>query len=119
MKILLSNKFYYPRGGDCIYTLNVESLLKDRGCEVAIFAMQYPENLPSAYQQYFPSETSYTNSSALLETFKRPLGSREVKIKFNRLLDDFQPDIVHLNNIHSQLSPIIAQIAHNKGVRVV
>ena len=24
MKILLANKFYYRRGGDCIYMLNLE-----------------------------------------------------------------------------------------------
>ena len=39
MKILLSNKFYYRRGGDCIYMLNLEQLLKQHGHEVAVFAM--------------------------------------------------------------------------------
>ena len=34
MKILLANKFYYRRGGDCIYTLNLEQLLKAHGHEV-------------------------------------------------------------------------------------
>ena len=28
MKILLANKFYYRCGGDCIYMLNLEKLLK-------------------------------------------------------------------------------------------
>ncbi|MDR2407040.1 MAG: glycosyl transferase family 1, partial [Bacteroidales bacterium] len=39
MKILLANKFYYPRGGDCVYVLSLEQLLKQHGHEVAIFAM--------------------------------------------------------------------------------
>lgn len=43
MKILLSNKFYYRRGGDCIYMLNLEQLLKAHGHEVAVFAMDSPE----------------------------------------------------------------------------
>ena len=30
MKILLANKFYYRRGGDCIYTLNLERMLKEK-----------------------------------------------------------------------------------------
>lgn len=38
MKILLANKFYYRRGGDCIYMLNLEKLLKAHGHEVAVFA---------------------------------------------------------------------------------
>lgn len=35
MKILLANKFYYRRGGDCVHTLNLEQLLKAHGHEVA------------------------------------------------------------------------------------
>lgn len=113
MKILLSNKFYYRRGGDCIYMLNLEQILKEHGHEVAVFAMDYPENLETPWEKYFPS-----NMSKLL-AFTRPFGSKEVKTKFNKLLDDFQPDVVHLNNIHTQLSPVIAELAHQRGIRVV
>ena len=35
MTILLANKFYYRRGGDCIYMLNLEKQLKAHGHEVA------------------------------------------------------------------------------------
>ena len=38
MRILLSNKFYYRRGGDCIYTINLEKMLKEMGHEVIIMA---------------------------------------------------------------------------------
>ena len=34
-------------------------------------------------------------------------------------MDDFKPDIVHLNNIHSQLSPIIAELAKGRGCKVI
>lgn len=100
MKILLSNKFYYRRGGDCIYVLNLEQLLKAHGHKVAVFAMDYPENLPSEWSGYFPK-----NMSKLM-AFTRPFGSNEVKGKFKRLLDDFKPEVVHLNNVHTQLSPV-------------
>lgn len=113
MKILLSNKFYYRRGGDCIYMLNLEQLLKSHGHDVAVFAMDYPENIETPWKQYFPQ-----NMSKLM-AFTRPFGSAEVKVKFNRLLDDFKPEVVHLNNIHTHLSPIIAEIAHNRGIKVV
>lgn len=49
----------------------------------------------------------------------RPFGTGEVKRLFSQLLDDFKPDVVHLNNIHSQLSPVIGEIAHRRGIRVV
>ena len=50
MRILLVNKFYYPRGGDCIYTINLESLLKKHGHETAIFAMDYHRNIETPWR---------------------------------------------------------------------
>ncbi len=113
MKILLSNKFYYRRGGDCIYMLNLEQMLKAHGHEVAVFSMQYPENIASEWQRYWPSLMT------ILKAFTRPFGTSEVKDKFTKLLNDFKPEVVHLNNIHSQLSPIIAELSHQYGARVV
>lgn len=113
MKILLANKFYYRRGGDCIYMLNLEQLLKAHGHDVAVFAMDYPENLDTPWKKYFPKTMSK------VKAFTRPFGDGETKRKFSQLLDDFQPDVVHLNNIHTQLSPVIAELAHEHGCRVV
>lgn len=113
MKILLANKFYYRRGGDCIYMLNLEKLLKAHGHDVAVFAMDYPENLDTPWKKYFPK-----NMSKLM-AFTRPFGSHEVKSKFKKLLDDFKPDVVHLNNVHTQLSPVMAELAHQRGIKVV
>jgi len=121
MKILIANKFYYKRGGDCIYTLQLESLLKNKGHEVAVFATQHPQNQPNVFQHYFPSEVSYSSKSSKspLKTFFRPLGVKEVKQKFLKILNDFQPEIVHLNNIHTHLSPVLAEVSHTKQIRVV
>lgn len=113
MKILLANKFYYRRGGDCIYMLNLEKLLKAHGHEVAVFAMDYPENLDTPWKKYFPK-----NMSKLM-AFTRPFGSHEVKSTFKKLLDDSKPDVVHLNNVHTQLSPVMAELAHQRGIKVV
>ena len=113
MRILLANKFYYRRGGDCIYTMNLEKMLKEKGHEVAVYAMQYPENEKSEWSRYWP-----TNMTKL-DAFTRPFGARQVVKGFTRLMDDFKPEVVHLNNIHTQLSPVIAKIAHEKGARVV
>ena len=113
MKIVLANKFYYRRGGDCIYTMNVEKMLREKGHEVAVFAMQYSENEESEWSKYWPSNMTK------LKAFTRPFGDGEVRRKFGMLLDDFKPDVVHLNNIHTQLSPVIAKMAHERDIRVV
>ena len=76
MKILLANKFYYRRGGDCIYMLNLEQLLKQHGHEVAIFSMEYSENLDSPWKKYWPKNMSK------LAAFTRPFGDAEVRRKW-------------------------------------
>jgi len=121
MRILLANKFYYHRGGDCIYTIELEKLLKSKGHQVAIFSMFHPANKNSEYSEYFPSQVDFNKRDirSIVSLLIRPFGSHEVREKFNRILTDFRPDIIHLNNIHSQLSPIIAQMGHNRGIPIV
>ena len=120
-RILLVNKFYYFRGGDCTAVLTTEELLKKHGHEVAVFSMRYAENLPTAWEEYFPEEVSFSQAGLTqkVKALKRVFSDTQVVKKFNRLLSDFQPDIVHLHNIHSYLSPVIAQTAHQRGIRVV
>ena len=119
-KILLVNKFYYPRGGDCIVMMNTERLLLDAGYDVAVYAMQYPDTIDSPYKKYFAPEVNFSgNASQKMEAAKRTLGWGEIKASFETLLNDFQPDVVHLHNIHSYLSPVLGQIAHRRGIRVV
>lgn len=121
MRILISTKFYYHKGGACIHASELEKLLKSKGHEVAFFAMQHPLNKPSDYSAYFPSEVDYSkrNLQNLKEQLLRPLFSYEVKRKFKALLHDFKPDLVHVHNIHSQLSPIIVKEAWKVKIPVV
>lgn len=121
MKILLINKFLYPRGGDCVYTLNVGEALKAEGHEVYYWGMKYPKNLSFNEEKYFASEVNFTSNKikGRIKAIMRIFGKDEIRYKFTHFLDKIQPDVVHLNNIHSYLSPIIAKIAHDKGIRVV
>ena len=119
MKILLCNKFHYARGGDFKYVLNVEELLRSHGHETAVFSMRHPENIRTEWEKYFPSEVQFHAGSGSYRAVRRMLGDRETGKRFNALLDDFRPEVVHLNNIHSYLSPSIGEIAHRRGIRVV
>jgi glycosyltransferase involved in cell wall biosynthesis len=120
MRIILINKFYYPRGGDCIYTIELAKLLKNNGHEIAVFAMEFPENIGSVYEKYFPKAVDF-KIRKILEFIKgvRRIFGKGVKKKFIELINEFNPDIVHLNNIHSQISPIVANIAKIRGIPVV
>lgn len=84
-----------------------------QGQDVAVFSMKYPENKKSQWRCYWPDNMSK------LEAFSRPFGSEKVKSLFAQLIENFKPDVVHLHNIHTQLSPVIAEIAHERGIRVV
>lgn len=119
-RVIIVTKFYYRRGGDCIYALNLERMLREHGHETAIFAMDYGENGTSEWSGYWPEEVSFGGGiGAKLKAVKRTLGMGDVKARFARLLDEFRPDVVHLNNIHSYLSPVVGAMAHRRGIRVV
>lgn len=120
MKILLVNKFLYPRGGDCIYTLGLAQILREAGHTVRFYAMDFPENIPDMDRAFFAGEINISSGSLSekVKAVNRILWGTGVKKGFESLLNDFQPDIVHLNNIHSYLSPLIARLAHKQGAKV-
>lgn len=119
-RVLLVNKFYYPRGGDCVVVLNTEALLRENGVEAQVFAMDYPQNLPAHYQDRFASRVTFGGGlSAQWRAMKRTLGMGDVRERFEAVLDDFKPDVVHMHNVHSYLSPVVGELAHKRGIRVV
>ena len=101
--------------------MNLEELLKNKDHKVAFFSMLHSENESNEYSKYWVSSVDYQKIGfkSIARVLMRPLFSSEVKNKFNLLLSDFKPDIVHLNNIHSQISPIIAREAYKKKIPVV
>ncbi len=120
MKILIVNKFYYPRGGDCVCAMLLEQLLREHGHETAVFAMQYPENTNTEWNGYFAPEVTFDGSIGdKLKAASRIFGGAGVKQAFARILCDFQPDVVHFNNIHSYLSPAIVDMAKKAGAKTV
>lgn len=120
MKILIVNKFFYPRGGDCVVAMATRQLLLDMGHDVRVFAMKYPDNIDLPDCSGYASEISFNGSTRDKILFaKRLLGHGDIVESATRILDEFQPDVVHLHNVHSYLSPIIGEIAHKRGIRVV
>lgn len=119
-RVIIVTKFYYRRGGDCIYALNLEKMLREHGHEVAVFAMKYPDNDPSQWSAYWPAEVTFSGGiTQRIAAMKRTMGIGEVASQFSRLMHDFRPHVVHLNNIHSYLSPVVATLAAKAGARVV
>jgi len=74
--------------------------------------MKDPQNFLSKYDKYFVSNVDY-EKGGLKYRFGialKLLYSFEAKKKFERLIKNERPDLVHLNNIYHQLSPSILHI---------
>lgn len=120
MKILLVNKFLYPRGGSESYMLYLGEYFKNMGHEVEYFGM-YDENNTvgnSAGKYTQNMDFHSTGLSRFLYPFKI-IFSTEAKRKIMQVIDDFKPDIVHMNNINFQLTPSIIYGVKKKGIPLV
>lgn len=123
MRILLVNKFHYRKGGAETYYLTVGSELEKMGHEVAYFSMKHPDNLPCKWDKYFVTQREYNNVKNPFKAIRDGLAliySPEAKHKFQALCEEFRPDVVHLNNVHRQitLSILDAPYLRENGVPV-
>lgn len=123
MKILLVNKFHYRKGGAETYYLTVGSELERMGHEVAYFSMRHPDNLPCEWDKYFVTQREYNNVKNPLKAARDGMAliySPEAKRNFQALCEEFRPDVVHLNNVHRQitLSILDAPYLRENGVPV-
>lgn len=125
MRILLVNSHHYPGGGDCTYVFNLARLLQQAGHIPAFFAMQDARNRPDPNQDLFVSPIDFralNQAKSLANSWKvltRSIYSTEARKNFRRLIDRFQPDLVHLHNIEAHLTPSVALEAHRQKLPLV
>ena len=120
MKILMVNKFLYSRGGCENYMLFLSEQLRKMGHEVQFFGMYDEKNtVGNAAGKYTQNMDFHSKGAArFLYPFKI-IYSFEAKRKIQQVIDDWKPDIVHLNNINFQLTPSVIYGAKKKGIPVV
>lgn len=120
MKVLIVNKFYYNRGGDCVCSINLERMLRENGFDTAVFSMQYKDNIPTGYSDLFAKEVEFSGGLGnRLKAACRIFGGESVKKSFAKVLERFRPDVVHFNNIHSYISPVVVEMAKKYGAKTV
>ncbi|WP_322290582.1 glycosyltransferase family 4 protein, partial [Paratractidigestivibacter sp.] len=104
-------------GGSETYHFAVGESLEAAGCDVAWFAMEDLKNLPCKQSKYFVSASDYNGKTKPLKKVKDGLSliySVEAKDKFNALLEEFQPDVIHMNLVHRQLTFSILDASYLK-----
>lgn len=109
MKILMVNKFLYPNGGSETYMMKLGKYLVSRGNEVQYFGMEHPDNRAFNKANAYTENMDFHSSSALkkIHMSLKTIYSVEARKKIRLVLDDFKPDVVHLNNFNYQLTPSI------------
>lgn len=126
MKILLVNKFLYPKGGSETYIFKLGEILRNNGHEVWFFGLENEKNTVGNGVDSYVSDIDFSKGvSKNLKAPFRIIYSSEARKKIRRVLDEFKPDVVHLNNIQFHLTPsIILEIEsyrkkNNKALRIV
>ncbi len=113
LKILLVNKFLYPKGGDAISTINTGKLLSAKGHNVIFWGMKHSKNSKYPYKEYFIENTDYYKPMKIREKINNSLKilySFEAKRRIEELINVVKPNIVHLNNFSHQISPSILDV---------
>ena len=108
MRILMVNKFLYPRGGVETYMLQLGKQLQKRGHSVEYFGMADSRNIVGNKSNIYTENIDFSNfkKSNTIKVFNLVYSLKNKKL-IKKLLYEFNPDIVHLNNINYQLTPSI------------
>jgi len=117
MKVLLVNKFHWNKGGSEKYYFELGQLLKEHGHEVAYFSMQDEKNIKTGDKEYFVPKFDLNNSSKLKAL--DVISNKENGRLMAKALDEFKPDIVHLNNFQRQLSASIIKPIKERNIPIV
>lgn len=108
MKILLVNKFLYPKGGSETYIFNLGNVLSSKGHTVEYFGLQNEKNTVGNSADSYVSDIDFSlGTKKNLRAPLRIVYSSEARRKIRTVLEKFQPDVVHLNNIQFHLTPSI------------
>ena len=115
MKILMINKFLFPKGGSETYVLNLGKQLTKLGNQVEYFGMQHDKNVAGNSVESYTTNMEFHGSSIkkALYPFKI-IYSWEARKKLRILLSAFQPDVIHLNNFFTKRFPIFQNLYQNR-----
>lgn len=109
MRILMVNKFLYPNGGSETYIFRLSEQLQKMGHEVQFFGMEHEGRCVGNKAEQYTQDMDF-HTASIIKKLSYPLKtiySRDAKKKISIVLNDFQPEIVHLNNFNYQLTPSI------------
>jgi glycosyltransferase involved in cell wall biosynthesis len=121
-RLLVANKFWYPKGGAETYLFELLEELPARGYTAIPFGMRHRLNAPRPHDDLFVDEVDYSRREGLLPDLRkawRILHSVQAHRNIVALIERTRPDLAHLHNIYHQISPSILPALKDAGVPVV
>lgn len=115
MKILLVNKFLYPVGGAETYMIELGTELSALGHDVQYFGLENGNNTVGNRFHIYAEDyrrKKFQNPFALIY-------SRKIKKQMTELLGQFQPDVVHFNNISYDLTSSVIDACKDENIPCV
>lgn len=108
MKVLLINKFLYPKGGSETYVFKLGELLASNGHAVEYFGLENKKNIVGNSAGVYAPHMDF--NEGIRKNLKAPfkiIYSSEARKRIRKVLDSFNPDVVHFNNIQYHLTPSV------------
>lgn len=108
-RVLIINKFLYPNGGSETYIFKLGECLQRLGNEVQYFGMEHEGRIVGNRAEAYTSDMDFHGGSKLakLTYLFKTIYSVEARRQIRKVLDDFKPDVCHLNNFNYQLTPSV------------
>lgn len=122
MRVLYCNKYNYSFSGTEIYLFELMEMMKQKGHEVALFAMQDERGAPTIYDDYFVPPVKFEAVGSLWQKAKRAgrsIYSRQARKRIRAMIQDFRPDVAHVRNIYHHLTPSILWELKKQGVPIL
>ncbi|MCC8161145.1 MAG: glycosyltransferase family 4 protein [Oscillospiraceae bacterium] len=120
MRILFVNKYLYQRGGAETYMLKLGEYMRSVGHEVQYFGMEDEKNIVGNSVGAYTDNIDFHKSSVKYITYPfTVIYSKKAAEKIRAVIEDFKPDIVHMNNFNYQLTPSIIYEIKKHNIPIV
>ncbi len=109
MKVLMINKFLHPNGGSETYIFRIGQYLQSQGHQVQYFGMEHPNRAVGNKMESYTANMDFHGGRKLGKLLYpiKTVYSVEARKKLRPVLEDFQPDVCHINNFNYQLTPSV------------
>lgn len=121
MKILQINKYLKIVGGAETYMFQLSKALQETGIEVKYWGMEDDDNIVCDFPNIEASNIDFSDKKLINKLYSvvETIYSKQNRSKIIKVLDSYNPDIVHIHNYNFQLTPSILPEIKKRGIKVV